>query len=169
MSDVKTFTPRLVDIAPNAIEKLKSLKVEECDDSLKLRIFVTGGGCSGLQYGFSFDGSAVEDDTLISRDGVDVLIHEATFLEDTQDHATEHLHSTATGAVRTALACGAKHLVLTHFSARIKDGNVPLAEAKGIIGGSELDITLAHDGDRVLLHDNADVSHQIWSGKDWAV
>ena len=74
MSDVKVFMPSLLEIAPNAIEKLRSLKVEECDDSLKLRIFVTGGGCSGLQYGFSFDGAAVEDDTLISRHGVDVLI-----------------------------------------------------------------------------------------------
>ena len=52
---------------------------------------------------------------------VDVIIHEATFLDDTKDHATEHLHSTATGATRTALSCGANHLVLTHFSARIKD------------------------------------------------
>lgn len=74
MSDVKVFMPSLLEIAPNAIEKLRSLKVEECDDSLKLRIFVTGGGCSGLQYGFSFDGASVEDDTLISRHGVDVLI-----------------------------------------------------------------------------------------------
>jgi hypothetical protein len=31
-----------------------------------------------------------------------------------------------------------------------------------------LEITLAHDGDRVLLHDNASVSHYTWSGKDWA-
>lgn len=105
---------------------------------------------------------------IVALDGVDLLVHEATFLEDTQDHATEHLHSTATGAVRTALACGAKHLVLTHFSARIKDGSVPLAEANGIIDGAQLDITLAHDGDRVLLHDNGDVSHHTWSGKDWA-
>ena len=74
MSEATIFTPSLLDIAPNAVEKLQSLKLEECDDSLKLRIFVTGGGCSGLQYGFAFEGTVVEDDTLISRDGVDVLI-----------------------------------------------------------------------------------------------
>jgi ribonuclease Z len=104
---------------------------------------------------------------LIELEGVDVLVHEATFLEDTKDHATEHLHSTATGAVRTALACGARHLVLTHFSARIKDANMSLSEANKVGEGSPLSITFANDGDRVHLHTNGHVTHRSWSQNGW--
>ena len=104
---------------------------------------------------------------LIDLEGVDVLVHEATFLEDTKDHATEHLHSTATGAVRTALACCARHLVLTHFSARIKDGNMSLSEANMAGEGSPLSITFANDGDRVHLHTNGHVTHRSWSQNGW--
>lgn len=98
---------------------------------------------------------------------VDVLIHEATFLDDTTNHATEHLHSTATGATRTALACGANHLVLTHFSARIKDSNVPLDEAMHADQNSNLTISVAKDGDRILLGSNGQTSHLSWMGDGW--
>ena len=47
---------------------------------------------------------------------VTVLIHEATFLDEAHDKAETHLHSTASGAARTALQCKAEHLILTHFS-----------------------------------------------------
>ena len=104
---------------------------------------------------------------LTALEGVDVLVHEATFLEDTKDHATEHLHSTATGAVRTALACDARHLVLTHFSARIKDGSIPLSEANKAGEGLPLNISLASDGDRVHLHPNGHVTHRAWSQNGW--
>ena len=104
---------------------------------------------------------------LTNLSDVDVLVHEATFLEDTEDHATEHPHSTATGAVRTALACDARHLVLTHFSARIKDGNISLSQAKKASEGSPLNITLASDGDRVHLHTNGHVTHRSWSENGW--
>jgi ribonuclease Z len=105
---------------------------------------------------------------LTEIDGVEVLVHESTFLEDTANHATEHLHSTATGAVRTALACGASHLVLTHFSARIKDGSVPLNEALEAASTSPLTISLANDGARIQLHPSGDVTHLAWSGNGWA-
>lgn len=105
---------------------------------------------------------------LTEIDGVDVLVHESTFLEDTANHATEHLHSTATGAVRTALACGASHLVLTHFSARIKDGSVPLNEALEAASSSPLTISLANDGARIQLQPSGDVTHLAWSGNGWA-
>jgi len=104
---------------------------------------------------------------LTGVDGVDVLVHESTFLEDTADHAIEHLHSTASGAMRTALACGAHHLVLTHFSARIKDGKIPLSEAATASTGAAPGLTLARDGDRIQLSPEGRVAHLSWSGNGW--
>jgi iron-sulfur cluster insertion protein len=58
----------------SAASKVKELIEEEGTPDLKLRVFVTGGGCSGFQYGFTFDETANEDDTLIEKDGVTLLI-----------------------------------------------------------------------------------------------
>lgn len=58
----------------SAVAKVKELVEEEGNPDLKLRVFVTGGGCSGFQYGFSFDDSQQEDDTAIERDGVTLLV-----------------------------------------------------------------------------------------------
>jgi len=69
MSGIATFTPMPLYISDNASEKVKALVEEEGNPDLKLRVFVTGGGCSGFQYGFSFDEVTAEDDTLVSKDG----------------------------------------------------------------------------------------------------
>jgi len=53
-----------------AAHKVKSLVDEEGNDRLKLRVFVTGGGCSGFQYGFTFDEEVADDDTIVEREGV---------------------------------------------------------------------------------------------------
>jgi len=58
----------------NAAAKVKSLIAEEENDRLKLRVFVTGGGCSGFQYGFSFDETVNEDDTVIENDNAELLV-----------------------------------------------------------------------------------------------
>lgn len=58
----------------NAIKKVQSLIEEEGNLDLKLRVFITGGGCSGFQYGFSFDEIVGEDDLVITKDGVSFLI-----------------------------------------------------------------------------------------------
>lgn len=58
----------------SAATKVKSLIDEEGNDSLKLRVFISGGGCSGFQYGFTFDENMNEDDTVIERGGVKLLI-----------------------------------------------------------------------------------------------
>lgn len=58
----------------NAARKVKELIDEEGTPDLKLRVFVTGGGCSGFQYGFTFEDTVNEDDTAIDRDGVTLLI-----------------------------------------------------------------------------------------------
>ena len=58
----------------NAARKVKELIDEEGNPDLKLRVFVTGGGCSGFQYGFSFDEVANEDDTAMQKDSVTLLV-----------------------------------------------------------------------------------------------
>jgi iron-sulfur cluster insertion protein len=58
----------------NAANKVKELIEEEGNSGLKLRVFVTGGGCSGFQYGFTFDEEVNEDDTTMEKNGVMLLI-----------------------------------------------------------------------------------------------
>ncbi len=58
----------------SAANKVGELIAEEGNDNLKLRVYVTGGGCSGFQYGFTFDEEVNEDDTSIVNSGVTVLI-----------------------------------------------------------------------------------------------
>ncbi len=58
----------------SAAEKVGNLIVEEGNDNLKLRVYISGGGCSGFQYGFTFDEEVNEDDTQIENGGVIVLI-----------------------------------------------------------------------------------------------
>ncbi len=58
----------------NAANKVKQLINEEGNTELKLRVFVTGGGCSGFQYGFTFDETTNEDDTAMQKGGVTLLI-----------------------------------------------------------------------------------------------
>ncbi|MBI2509800.1 MAG: iron-sulfur cluster insertion protein ErpA [Betaproteobacteria bacterium] len=57
-----------------AAAKVRQLIDEEGNSELKLRVFVTGGGCSGFQYGFTFDEAAGEDDTSLQKGGVTLLI-----------------------------------------------------------------------------------------------
>jgi len=58
----------------NAANKVKALIVEEGNAELKLRVFVSGGGCSGFQYGFTFEEKPNEDDTVLEKNGVQLLI-----------------------------------------------------------------------------------------------
>jgi len=56
------------------VGKVKQLIEEEGNPELKLRVFVTGGGCSGFQYGFTFDEVQNEDDSVMEKNGVQLLI-----------------------------------------------------------------------------------------------
>ena len=62
-----TDMPAPLVFTDNAANKVKQLIEEEGNNELKLRVFVTGGGCSGFQYGFTFEESVNEDDTPIDR------------------------------------------------------------------------------------------------------
>ncbi len=74
MSAPETYTPQPLVVTEAAIFKVKSLIDEEGNDDLRLRVFVTGGGCSGFQYGFTFDELVAEDDALVEVDGIGVLV-----------------------------------------------------------------------------------------------
>lgn len=58
----------------NAARRVKQLIEEEENDKLMLRVFISGGGCSGFQYGFTFDDERAEDDTILEKLGVVVLV-----------------------------------------------------------------------------------------------
>ena len=63
----------------NAANKVKQLIDEEGNSDLKLRVFVSGGGCSGFQYGFTFDEVVNEDDTVMNKNGVQLLVDPMSF------------------------------------------------------------------------------------------
>lgn len=61
-------------VSDAAVAKIRELLEEEGNPDYKLRVFVTGGGCSGFQYGFEFDENVAEDDLVVEKDGVTVVI-----------------------------------------------------------------------------------------------
>lgn len=63
----------------DAALKVKALIEEEGNPALKLRVFITGGGCSGFQYGFTFDENVGEDDTVVEKCGVTLLVDPMSF------------------------------------------------------------------------------------------
>ena len=71
---VEKYKPQELNVSDQAIAKIKSLLDEETRDNLSLRVFVTGWGCSGFQYGFKLDDELDTEDTTISNSGVSVVI-----------------------------------------------------------------------------------------------
>ncbi|CAG4884299.1 putative chaperone involved in Fe-S cluster assembly and activation; hesB-like [Georgfuchsia toluolica] len=69
-----TEMPMPLIFTDNAVNKVRELIAEEGNPELKLRVFVSGGGCSGFQYGFTFDEVSNEDDTVLEKSGVTLLI-----------------------------------------------------------------------------------------------
>ena len=63
----------------SAANKVASLIEEEGNPDLKLRVFVSGGGCSGFQYGFTFDETVNEDDSTLEKNGVKLLIDSMSY------------------------------------------------------------------------------------------
>ena len=69
----------LLTFTDSAANKVKQLIEEEGNSELKLRVYVTGGGCSGFQYGFTFDETINEGDTTVEKEGVTVLVDPMSF------------------------------------------------------------------------------------------
>src|SRR5689334_9220458 len=76
---VESFTPTALQFTHGAAHKVKSMVEEEGNVDLKLRVFVTGGGCSGFQYGFTFDEEVADDDTVMRKNGVTLLVDPMSF------------------------------------------------------------------------------------------
>ncbi len=76
-SEVEMALP--INFSDSAAEKLKELIAEEKNPALKLRVYVTGGGCSGFQYGFTFEEKVNEGDTLIEKNGVTLVVDSMSF------------------------------------------------------------------------------------------
>ena len=74
MTTAELEMPTPVNFTDNAVNKVKALIEEEGTPDLKLRVFVSGGGCSGFQYGFTFEESINDDDTQVTKDSVTLLI-----------------------------------------------------------------------------------------------
>jgi len=74
MTSVQTFEPVIISLTDNAAIKVKTLIDEEGKPDLKLRVFVTGGGCSGFQYGFSFESAVSDEDTVVENKGATLLV-----------------------------------------------------------------------------------------------
>lgn len=74
MTSAQLEMPTPINFTDSAVNKVKELIEEEDTPDLKLRVFVSGGGCSGFQYGFTFEESINEDDTQVTKDSVTLLI-----------------------------------------------------------------------------------------------
>lgn len=74
----ETAPPSLI-FTDAAAAKVKSLIDDENNDALKLRVFITGGGCSGFQYGFTFDEEVKDGDMVVENGGVTLLVDPMSF------------------------------------------------------------------------------------------
>ena len=79
MSIAESFNPASIHLSQRAVQKVRALVTEEENEELKLRVFITGGGCSGFQYGFTFDELVADDDSAFEKDGVTVLVDPMSF------------------------------------------------------------------------------------------
>ena len=84
-------------ISQSALNKVRALIEEEGNAQLALRVFVTGGGCSGFSYGFTFDEDTADDDAVVSTDGVTVVVDPMSFqyLEGAEIDYQENLQGAA--------------------------------------------------------------------------
>ena len=71
---VDTFNPNELNLTDGAVKKILSFSEKQSEVKANLRVYVTGGGCSGFQYGFSFDESIDEEDTCVSKEGANLII-----------------------------------------------------------------------------------------------
>jgi iron-sulfur cluster insertion protein len=79
MTLVAGFDPTEISLSDSAVGKLQFLIAEEGNPSLRFRVYITGGGCAGFQYGFTFAEKPAEDDWVIEREGVAALIDSMSY------------------------------------------------------------------------------------------
>jgi iron-sulfur cluster insertion protein len=102
----------MITITDNAVVKIKDILAEENNPKLKLRVFVQGGGCSGMQTGFTLDEDQAEDDWDFEVNGVHLLVDSMSggYLQGATVDYTESIHGsnfTITGMeAKTTCGCG---------------------------------------------------------------
>jgi iron-sulfur cluster insertion protein len=79
VAEVQETIPSPIIFTDSAAQKVAQLIEEEGNPDLKLRVFVQGGGCSGFQYGFTFDEIVNEDDTTMVKNGVQLLVDSMSY------------------------------------------------------------------------------------------
>lgn len=79
MSAVEEAIPGPLNFSEAAANKVKELIEDEGNDALMLRVFISGGGCSGFQYGFTFDEEIGDGDTVVENEGVKLLVDPMSF------------------------------------------------------------------------------------------
>ena len=94
-----------------------------------------------------------------------LLFHEATYQDVHQEWADRFLHSTASGAARTAMQCMADYLAITHYSARIDDNQYSLQEARAV----HPSVVACEDGDRLELREDGQLIHHIRTVDGWSI
>ena len=68
-----------IQFSDRAARKVRELIVGEANDGLKLRVFITGGGCSGFSYGFTFDEDVSDDDSVVEKGGVTMVVDSMSY------------------------------------------------------------------------------------------
>lgn len=68
-----------IGFSEQAADKVRQLIVDEGNEALKLRVFVSGGGCSGFSYGFTFDDEVAGDDAVVERSGITLLVDSLSY------------------------------------------------------------------------------------------
>jgi iron-sulfur cluster insertion protein len=111
----------MLTLSNSCVEKIKDLVAEENNPNLKLRVFVQGGGCSGMSYGFTFDEEQNDDDFNIEKDGISLLVDSMsmTYLNDAEIDYKEDLMG-ATFSIKnpnaqTTCGCGSSFSVADEF------------------------------------------------------
>lgn len=79
MSVVETVIPEPISVTEAAAQRVRELLADESEENQRLRVYVTGGGCSGFQYGFTLDSNLADDDTLIAKDGASVVVDSLSY------------------------------------------------------------------------------------------
>ena len=85
VSVVEAFDPNEIRLSENAVRKVSDLVTDEGNPALQLRVYITGGGCSGFQYDFSIDQTRNDDDIVFTAHGVDVVVDDMSI--ELIDHA----------------------------------------------------------------------------------
>jgi iron-sulfur cluster insertion protein len=112
MTDAAIASADPLNITSAAIQKVRNLVTDEDNPDLMLRVFVTGGGCAGFQYGFTFDEEPAEDDTLIDKNGIKFVIDSLSvqYLDGSTVDYTESLEGSKfiieNPAAETTCGCG---------------------------------------------------------------